>query len=194
MNLGAPLAKVLKIGNYVIKRAGRKWGQSLSICWNARVVPINLNELSSFQYRLNCPHLNITRVRKDRVIQADIIKLDNEKAWTSPTTRLGRKMTHHKPLFWHIAGFIIRSVIWIHIYLMHSIVWSGSLGSRDISKNLISRYAHKCMKEWNCRLCHRGSHRKNTIYVCHSGVRPSALLLSREMCHQRINAFFARCA
>ena len=55
-------------------------------------------------------------------------------------------------------------------------------------------YAHKCMKEWNCRLCHRGSHRKNTIYVCHSGVRPSALLLSREMCHQRINAFFARCA
>ena len=34
----------------------------------------------------------MTKLEKNQVIRADIIKLDNEKTWITPTTSLGRLM------------------------------------------------------------------------------------------------------
>ena len=38
---------------------------------------ITINALPLFQNSLDCPHLNITKLEKNRVIQTDIINLDN---------------------------------------------------------------------------------------------------------------------
>ena len=34
-----------------------------------------------FQYSLDCPHLNTTKVEKNRVIRTDIINLENKITW-----------------------------------------------------------------------------------------------------------------
>ena len=43
---------------------------------------ISINALPPFQYSFNCPHKNITKAEKNRVIQTDI-KLDNRRTWIS---------------------------------------------------------------------------------------------------------------
>ena len=37
---------------------------------------ININALPPFQYSLDCPHLNVKKLEKNRMIWTDIIKLD----------------------------------------------------------------------------------------------------------------------
>ena len=57
---------------------------------------ITINTLPLFQYSLDCTHPNRTKVEKNRVVQINIIKLDNWRTWISCTTSLGRKMAHYK--------------------------------------------------------------------------------------------------
>ena len=52
---------------------------------------ISINALTLFQYRLNCPHLNMNKVEKNRVI--------------SPTS-LRKKMACYKTICTHIEGWI----------------------------------------------------------------------------------------
>ena len=53
-------------------------------CWYAEMQKwfeahgMSINALSPFQYSLDCPHLNMTEVEKTRVIQTDIINLENK--------------------------------------------------------------------------------------------------------------------
>ena len=84
---------------------------------------VSIKTLSPFQYSLHYPHLNMTKLEKNRMIQADIINLENIRAWISPTTFVGMKIAYHKALYSHSSEdeFII-SLTWIHIYLMRSVV------------------------------------------------------------------------
>ena len=67
---------------------------------------MSINALLPFHYNLNFPHLNMTKVEKNRVIQTDIINLENKITWISPKIPLGTKMAHYKTLFTHIGGWI----------------------------------------------------------------------------------------
>ena len=52
----------------------------------------------------------MTKVEKNRVIQTDIINLENKITWISPEIPLGTKMAHYKTHFLHTSedGFVIR--------------------------------------------------------------------------------------
>ena len=65
---------------------------------------------TTIQYSLACPHLDMTKAEKNRVIRTDIIKLDNGRTWITPTTSLVKKMAHHKAHVLHTSDdeFIIR--------------------------------------------------------------------------------------
>ena len=63
----------------------------------------NINALSPLQYSLDCPHLNMTKVKKDTMIRTHIITLENGITWISPTKSLDRNMAHCKT---HIGGWI----------------------------------------------------------------------------------------
>ena len=43
---------------------------------------ISINALPPFQYSLDCPHLNMTRVKKNRVIRTDIVNMDKPQKIT----------------------------------------------------------------------------------------------------------------
>ena len=85
-----------------------------------------LATLTPFQNTLGCPHLNMTKMEKNRMIQTNIIKLENKITWISPKISLGRKMTHNKAHSLHTSedGFIIRpSYMDIHIsYVLHIVI------------------------------------------------------------------------
>ena len=70
-----------------------------------------MNALPPFQYSLDFPLLNMTKVEKNRVIRTDIINLENKITWISPKIPLGTKMAHYKTHFLHTSedGFIIRT-------------------------------------------------------------------------------------
>ena len=59
-----------------------------------------------FQYSLDCPRLNVTKMEKNKVIRTDNINVENKIAWISPTTSLGRKVALYKTLFTCIGGLI----------------------------------------------------------------------------------------
>ena len=48
----------------------------------------------------------MTKVEKNRVIQTDIINLENKITWINPKISLGSKMAHYKTLSTHIGGWI----------------------------------------------------------------------------------------
>ena len=85
-------------------------------CWYAEMQQwfeshgMSINALPPFQYSLDCPHLNMTKVEKNRVIRTDIINLENKITWISPKIPLGTKMAHYKTHFLQTSedGFIIR--------------------------------------------------------------------------------------
>ena len=87
---------------------------------------ISISTLPLFQYTLDCTHSNRTKVEKNRVIQTNIIKLDNGRTWISYTTSLGRKMAHYKAHFSHKLkdGFIIMpSYMDIHLpHVLYSVI------------------------------------------------------------------------
>ena len=80
-------------------------------CWYAKMQQwfeshgISINALPSSQYNLNCPHLDITKVEKNRVIRTNIINLENKITWISPKISLRTKMAHYKTHFTHIGGW-----------------------------------------------------------------------------------------
>ena len=45
---------------------------------------ISINALPVFQYTLDCPNINMTKVEDNRAIQTDIINLENKIIWISP--------------------------------------------------------------------------------------------------------------
>ena len=85
----------------------------------------NINALPLFEYSLDSPHLNMTKVEKNRVIQTNIINFKNKITWISPKISLGRKMAHYRGHFLHTSedGFIIRPSMWIYIYSMRCTLW-----------------------------------------------------------------------
>ncbi len=147
-------------------------------CWYAEMQEwflshgMNINALPPFQYSLDCPHLNMTKTEKNRVIRADIIKLNNERTWTSPTTPLGRKMAQYKALFLHISqdGFILRPS-YMDTHLSHAL--RTVIGQLRTSSHQLEiekgRYAGKPMAERICQLCHREVESEEH-YVCHCSV------------------------
>ena len=67
---------------------------------------ISINTISPFQYNLDCPHLNMAKMEKNRLIWTDIIKLDSGRTSISRITCLDGKIAHFKVLFSHIVGLI----------------------------------------------------------------------------------------
>ena len=68
----------------------------------------------------------MTKEEKDRVIQTDIINLENKITWINPKISLGTKMAHYKTHFLHTSedGFIIRPpYVDTHLsYAQHSVI------------------------------------------------------------------------
>ena len=60
---------------------------------NLCIVWIHVRKIVVPQYSLDCPHLNRIKVEKNRVIQIDIINLENKITWISPKISRGTKMT-----------------------------------------------------------------------------------------------------
>ena len=83
--------------------------EKMAYTWNYIYLGVSINALPPFQNSLDSPYLNITKVEKNRVIQIDIMKLDNWGTWISPPTSLGRNMAHSTANVLHISedGFII---------------------------------------------------------------------------------------
>ena len=75
---------------------------------------ISVKALSLFQYSLDCPHLNMTKMESNRLIQTDIIKLDNRRTWIDFTISLARKMAHYK----HIRKWILhQALLYAYTYI-----------------------------------------------------------------------------
>ena len=84
---------------------------------------MSINALPPFQYSLDCPHLNMTKVEKNRVIRTDIINLENKITWISPKISLGTKMANYKTHVLHIRRLIHHQTnIYGHtlFYVLHS--------------------------------------------------------------------------
>ena len=110
---------------------------------------IHINAFPPLQYSLDCPHLNMTKVEKNRVIRTDL----NRIKWISPTTSLHTKMAHYKAHFAHRSedGFIIRSSnIHIHLsYALHSVIWQLQTSSHKL-KIEVGIYAQIPLEERIC--------------------------------------------
>ena len=70
-------------------------------------VMINMNQYLNFSNLILSlyPYLSMIKVEKNKVIRNDIIKLDNERTWISPTKSLSRKIVHYKALFLHYKTY-----------------------------------------------------------------------------------------
>ena len=93
---------------------------------------ISISTLPLFQYTLDCTHSNRTKVEKNRVIQTNIIKLDNGRTWISYTTSLGRKMAHYKadvhpPT--HVTGNAVQNIRRVFLLLLGSHSFTLSVSS-----------------------------------------------------------------
>ena len=60
---------------------------------------MSIDALPPFHYSLDCPHLNMTKVEKNMVIQTNTINLKNKITWISHKISLCTKMAHYKTLF-----------------------------------------------------------------------------------------------
>ena len=98
----------------------------------------------------------MTKMEKNRMIQTNIIKLENKITWISPKISLGRKMTHNKAHSLHTSedGFIIRpSYMDIHIsYVLHIVIGKLRTWSHQLEIE-IGRYARIPLEERICHLC-----------------------------------------
>ena len=120
---------------------------------------MSINALPPFQYSLDGPHLNMTKVEKNRVIRTDIINLENKITWISPKIPLGTKMAHYKTHFLHTSedGFIIRPPYMdIHLsYVLRSVIGQLRTSSHQLQIE-VGRYTRLPLEERICQLCHEG--------------------------------------
>ena len=87
--------------------------------------------------------LKPTKVEKNRMVQVNIIKLENERTWISHTTSIGRKMTLYKALFSQRAedGFNIR--YYTHDYSRRKSKCLYFFNREKLLKNNISTTPHQ---------------------------------------------------
>ena len=99
------------------------------------------------------PHLSMFKVGKNKVIRNDIIKLDNERTWISPTKSLSRKIVHYKALFLQTSqyGYIMmQSYMDTHLcHVLYMMIWQLNSFSHQ-SEIEIGIYACKSME---VRIC-----------------------------------------
>ena len=111
------------------------------------------------------PHFNITYFEKQKRIEiSDIIKLDNGRTQISPTTYLGRRMSHCKGHFLHTLeyGFIIYPYYMV-IHLSH--LSQGSCEPLHIVNNQVGKYAYTPLQRIH-QIFHQGVECEEH-YVCH---------------------------
>ena len=136
-------------------------------CWYVEIQQwfesygINANSLPPFQYNLDCPHLHITKMEKNRVIWTDIINLENKIAWIIPKMSLDRKMAHYKTLFTHIRGWIHHQAnLYGHTYILCAAKCYRAAG------NFFSS-----VRDWCRKICMNISKTKNlSIVSSRSGI------------------------
>ena len=109
---------------------------------------MSINALPPFQYSLDSPHLNMTKVEKNRVIWTDII---NSKI------SLGMKMVHYKTHFLHTSedGFIIKPP-YMDIclsYALRSVIVQMRPSSHQLQIEVV-RYTRIPLEERVCQLYH----------------------------------------
>ena len=99
-------------------------------CWYAEMQQwfgshgMSINALSPFQYSLDSPRLNMTKVEKHRVIRTYIINLENKITWISPKISAGTKMAHSRHAsytHWRMDSSS-GHLIWAYIYPMRCAV------------------------------------------------------------------------
>ena len=128
-------------------------------CWYAEMQKwfeshgISINALPLFQYILVCPHLNMTKMEKHRVIRTDIINLENKITWISPKTSLHTKMVHDKIHFLYTSDdvFITRPS-YMDIYLSYallSVIGQPQTSSHQLEIE-IGKYAQISLEERIC--------------------------------------------
>ena len=83
--------------------------------------------VKQFRYSLGCPHLNMTKVEKDRVIQANVINLENKLVWINLRS-LGKKM----------ATINISFIVFLATITLHQILSNSS-------SSIIKRVCHDCL-------------------------------------------------
>ena len=158
-SLGAPYTKVPKVGTNMSSQLAENGDIH---CWYAEMQQwfeshgMSVNALSPSQYSLDCPHLNMTKVEKNRVIWTDIINLENKITSISPKISLNMKMAHYKTHILHTSedGFIIRPPYMdIHLsYAVRSVI--GQL------RNFITS-----VTDWGRQIYTNTSRRKNLLFV-----------------------------
>lgn len=97
-------------------------------CWYTQVQTwlslhgMSMDTLPPFQYSLDCPFLDLSHSELNRVMRMDIIRLDTERTWITPTLPLRTKMAQYQSHFLHISpdGFILRPT-YMDTHLSHGI-------------------------------------------------------------------------
>ena len=89
MALGAPKPSYSKLTLMSSKQLAEHgdnhlWHAETQHCFKSH--GLSIDAISLFQYSIDCPHLNMTKAEKNKVIRTDIINLDNGRVWISPTT------------------------------------------------------------------------------------------------------------
>ena len=114
----------------------------------------------------------MTKVAKNRLIQSDIINLENKITWISPKIQLGTKMARYKTHFLHTSedGFVIRPPYMdIHLsYALRSVIGQLRTSSHQLHIE-VGRYTRLPLEERICQLCHQGVESEEH-YVCHCSV------------------------
>ena len=129
---------------------------------------ISINALPPFQSSLDCPHLNMTKTKENKVIITDVIKLDNERTWISPITSLGRKMAHNKRYFLHTSenGFVIRPPLYEHTSITCVVQSDRVAANLFTSVTYWGRQIYTPLEEQMWQFYHHGVQFEER-YVCH---------------------------
>jgi hypothetical protein len=70
----------------------------------------------------DCARLKMSKVEKNKVIWAEIVQLNNEGTWISPTISLRRKITQYKALFIGMSkNMIIIRPSYMDTHLSHAL-------------------------------------------------------------------------
>ena len=127
---------------------------------------LKCNNCTLFQYTLDCPHLNMTKVEKIRVIRTDLINLENKITWISPKISLGRKMAHYKTYFSHTPEDVSSSghLLWTPIICIAQCDRQLQTSSHQLEIE-VGRYAQIPLEKRICQLCHQGVESEEH-YVC----------------------------
>lgn len=143
-------------------------------CWYSQMTTwlslhgLDIDRLPPYNYSLDCPTLNFSRSELNRVIRADILRINTERTWIRPSLPLGSRMEFYRSHFLHLTqdGFVTRPQ-YMDIHLTHSM--RAAIGQiRTASHRLrteTGRWTDIAEEDRICQLCSREPETEEH-YIC----------------------------